>query len=33
MLRASRFDTQAGKAAYQNIYSSILNGDRLEVLS
>lgn len=33
ILRASRFDAQAGKAAYRNIYSSILNGDRLEVLS
>lgn len=33
ILRASRFDTSAGKAAYRNIYSSILNGDRLEVLS
>lgn len=33
MLRASRFDLEAGKAAYRSIYDSILNGDRLEVLS
>ena len=33
LVRASRFDAAAGKAAYRNIYNSILNGDRLEVLS
>lgn len=33
MLRASRFDTEAGRAAYRRIYDSILDGDRQEVLS
>lgn len=33
LLRMSRFDTRAGQAAYRRIYTSILNGDRLEVLS
>ena len=33
VLHANRFDTAAGKLAYRNIYNSILNGDRLEVLS
>ena len=33
LVRASRFDAAAGKAAYRNIYNSIINGDRLEVVS
>ena len=31
LLRTSLFDTAAGRAAYRSIYSSILNGDQLEV--
>lgn len=30
LLRIRQFDTQAGEAAYKNIYNSILNGDKLE---
>lgn len=30
--RIRQFDAEAGKAAYKNIYSSILNGDRLEAI-
>ena len=32
LLRIRQFDTDAGEAAYKNIYNSVLNGDRLEVL-
>ena len=31
LLRLREFDTDAGKAAYKKIYSSILSGDELEV--
>jgi hypothetical protein len=31
LLRLRQFDTDAGQAAYKNIYSSILSGDELEV--
>ncbi len=31
ILRIRQFDAESGEAAYRNIYSSILNGDRLEV--
>lgn len=30
--RIRQFDTKLGEAAYRNIYSSILNGDRTEVI-
>ncbi len=30
LLRIRQFDTKAGEKAYENIYGSILNGDRLE---
>lgn len=30
LLRIKQFDTKTGEATYQNIYSSILHGDRLE---
>ena len=30
ILRIRRFDTEAGKKAYRNIYNSILKGDKLE---
>ena len=30
LLRMRRFDTESGKTAYRNIYTSIINGDRLE---
>ena len=30
LLRIRQFDAKLGEAAYKNIYSSILNGDRLE---
>lgn len=32
LLRIRRFDTDAGKTAYKNIYDSVLNGDRSEVI-
>ena len=32
LLRIRQFDADAGEAAYKNIYNSILNGDRLEVI-
>ncbi|MCH5191497.1 MAG: DUF2764 family protein [Oscillospiraceae bacterium] len=32
ILRIRQFDADAGKAAYKNIYNSILNGDRLEAM-
>ncbi|MCH5317995.1 MAG: DUF2764 family protein [Eubacterium sp.] len=32
LLRIRQFDTDAGEAAYKNIYNSVLNGDRLEVI-
>lgn len=32
ILRIRQFDAKIGEAAYRNIYSSILNGDRLEVM-
>lgn len=32
LLRARQFDTNAGEAAYRNIYNSILDGDRLEAI-
>ncbi len=32
ILRIRRFDTEAGENAYRKIYSSILNGDRLEAM-
>ena len=32
LLRIRQFDTKAGEKAYKNIYNSILNGDRLEVI-
>ena len=32
ILRIRQFDTEAGEKAYKNIYSSILNGDRLEAI-
>ena len=32
ILRIRQFDTNAGEKAYKNIYNSILNGDRLEVI-
>ncbi len=32
IMRIRKFDTQAGEEAYRNIYNSILNGDRLEVV-
>ncbi len=32
ILRIRQFDTELGEAAYKNIYSSILNGDRLEAI-
>lgn len=33
ILRVRQFDAKLGEAAYKNIYSSILNGDRLEAIS
>ena len=30
--RIKQFDTESGEAAYRNIYSSIMNGERLEVI-
>jgi hypothetical protein len=30
--RIKQFDTESGETAYKNIYSSIINGDRLEVI-
>lgn len=30
LLRIRKFDTAAGETAYRNIYTSIMNGDRLE---
>ncbi len=30
--RIKQFDLESGEAAYKNIYSSIMNGDRLEVI-
>lgn len=30
MLRARQFDVEKGETAYRNIYTSIMNGDRLE---
>lgn len=32
ILRIRQFDAEAGKTAYKNIYSSVLNGDRSEVI-
>ena len=32
LMRIRQFDTQAGEAAYKNIYNSILNGDKLEAI-
>lgn len=32
LLRIRQFDTDAGETAYKNIYNSVLNGDRLEVI-
>lgn len=32
ILRIRQFDAESGKAAYRNIYGSILNGDRLEAI-
>ncbi len=32
ILRTRQFDTNAGEKAYRNIYSSILNGDKLEAI-
>ncbi len=32
LLRIRKFDTDAGKTAYKNIYNSVLNGDRSEVI-
>ncbi len=32
ILRVRQFDTEAGEEAYRNIYSSILNGDRVEAI-
>lgn len=32
ILRIRQFDTEAGRTAYKNIYSSVLNGDRSEVI-
>ncbi len=32
ILRLRQFDADAGEVAYRNIYSSILNGDRLEAI-
>lgn len=32
ILRIRQFDTNAGEAAYRNIYNSILDGDRLEAI-
>lgn len=32
ILRIRQFDAEAGKAAYKNIYNSIMNGDRSEVI-
>ncbi len=32
LLRTRKFDADTGKAAYRNIYNSILNGDRSEVI-
>ncbi len=32
ILRIRQFDADSGKAAYRNIYNSILNGDRSEVI-
>ena len=30
--RIKQFDTESGEAAYRNIYNSIMNGERLEVI-
>jgi hypothetical protein len=30
--RIRQFDTESGEAAYRNIYSSVMNGDRLEAV-
>ena len=32
LLRIRQFDAEAGKTAYKNIYNSIMNGDRSEVI-
>ena len=32
LLRIRKFDADTGKTAYRNIYSSILNGERSEVI-
>lgn len=32
LIRIRQFDTDTGKTAYRNIYSSILNGERLEAI-
>ncbi len=32
LLYMKQFDTEIGEAAYKNIYNSILNGDRVEVI-
>ena len=32
LLRIRQFDTKTGEKAYKNIYTSILNGDRLEAI-
>ena len=32
ILRIRQFDAETGKAAYRNIYNSIMNGDRSEVI-
>lgn len=32
ILRIRQFDAASGEAAYKNIYNSIMNGDRLEVI-
>lgn len=32
ILRIRQFDAESGQSAYKNIYNSIMNGDRLEVI-